>query len=130
MHALARWGARSLGPPGPDDELYPEWGLNAFTALFNPEAARGLTETYVLRVGDDVFTVHLEDGRMGTDLGAAADPDLDASMDMATFFALASGQLEPRQALRTDCVRIEGKPETLERCFKILSITPRLPAAA
>jgi DNA-binding HxlR family transcriptional regulator len=130
MHALARWGARSLGPPGPNDELYPEWGLNAFTALFNPEAARGLTETYVLRVGDDVFTVRLEDGRMDTDVGAADDSDLDASMDMVTFFALASGQLEARQALRADRVRIEGKPETLERCFKILSITPRLPAAA
>src|ERR671918_313799 len=129
MCALARWGARSLGPPGPDDELYPEWGLNAFTALFNPEAARGLTETYVLRVGDDVFTVRLEDGRMHTHVGATDDPDLDASMDMSTFFGLASGQLEPRQALRADCVRIDGKPETLERCFKILSITPRLPAA-
>jgi DNA-binding HxlR family transcriptional regulator len=130
MHALARWGARSLGPPGPDDELYPEWGLNAFTALFNPEAARGLSETYVLRVGDDIFTVRLKDGRMRTDVGAALDRDLDASMDMATFFGLASGQLEPRQALRADCVRIEGKPETLERCFRVLSITPRLPAAA
>jgi DNA-binding HxlR family transcriptional regulator len=130
MHALARWGARSLGPPGPDDELYPEWGLNAFTALFNPEAARGLTETYVLRVGDDVFTVRLEDGRMRTDVGAADDADLEASLDMATFFGLASGQLEPREALRADCVRIEGKPEMLERCFRVLSITPRLPAAA
>jgi SCP-2 sterol transfer family len=84
----------------------------------------------VLRIGDDVFTVRLEAGRMRTDVGAADDPDLDASMDMATFFGLTSGQLEPRQALRADCVRIEGEPETLERCFKILSITPRLPAAA
>ena len=23
-----RWGARTLGPPKDDDELYPEWGLN------------------------------------------------------------------------------------------------------
>ena len=34
VYALARWGARTLGPPGPEDELYPEWGLNAFRALF------------------------------------------------------------------------------------------------
>jgi hypothetical protein len=67
---------------------------------------------------------------MRTDVGAADDPDLDASMDMATFFGLASGQLEPRQALRAACFRIEGKPETLERCFRVLSITPRLPTAA
>src|SRR5712691_11953186 len=60
LYALARWGARSLGPPGPDDELYPEWGVNAVAALFLPDAARGLTETYVLNVGGDVFTARLE----------------------------------------------------------------------
>jgi hypothetical protein len=27
MYALARWGARTLGPPK-EDELYPEWGLH------------------------------------------------------------------------------------------------------
>ena len=40
MYALARWGARSLGPPGPGDELYPEWGVNALPALFNPDVLR------------------------------------------------------------------------------------------
>src|ERR671926_265403 len=50
---LARWGARTIGPPGPDDELYPEWGVNALPALFNADAARGLTETYTLVVDGD-----------------------------------------------------------------------------
>src|SRR5438874_12374204 len=54
MYALARWGARSLGPPGPEEVLYPEWGVNALRALFNADAARGLTETYVLEIDDDV----------------------------------------------------------------------------
>jgi len=49
MYALVRWGARTLGPPKHDDELYPEWGLNGLPALFNGEEARGLTETYVLK---------------------------------------------------------------------------------
>ena len=43
LYALARWGARSLPPPGPKDEFYPDWGLNAFPALLDAEAARGLT---------------------------------------------------------------------------------------
>src|SRR5919108_155572 len=43
LYALARWGVRTIGPPGPDDELYPEWGMNALAALFNAEAARGLS---------------------------------------------------------------------------------------
>jgi DNA-binding HxlR family transcriptional regulator len=131
VHALARWGARSLGPPGPDDELYPEWGVNAFPALFDSSAAEGLTETYVLRIGEDVFTVRLENGCMHAEVGAADEADLDATMDMETFFALASGDLPPRQALRKRLVRLaSGEPETLERCFTVFSIASRVPAAA
>jgi DNA-binding HxlR family transcriptional regulator len=130
VHALARWGARSLGPPGPKDDLYPEWGMNAFPALFDPEAARGLTETYVLRIGDDVFAAHVEDGHLRVEQGGADDADLDAAMDMDTFFGLASGKLEARPALAAECVELAvGEPATLERCFKIFSFAPRVPVA-
>ena len=47
-----RWpaGARARSARRrPDDELDPEWGVNALPALFNADEARGLTETYVLR---------------------------------------------------------------------------------
>src|SRR5215216_6317563 len=71
LYALARWGARSLGPPGPDDELYPEWGVNAFAALFFPEASRGLAETYVLRINGDVFSARVEDGHLHASVGAS-----------------------------------------------------------
>src|SRR5438876_967890 len=64
LYALARWGARSIGPPGPDDELYPEWGMNALPALFDAEAARGLTETYSLVVDGDAFTARVVDGAL------------------------------------------------------------------
>ncbi len=131
MHALARWGARSLGPPAQDLELYPDWGVNAVAALFDPEAARGLTETYILRIGDDVFTVRLDDGHVHAEVGAANEADLDVGMDMDTFFALASGELEPRAAVAEGRVRLEGEPETLERCFRVLSFAPRArPSAA
>jgi DNA-binding HxlR family transcriptional regulator len=130
VHALARWGARSLGPPGPEDELYPEWGMNAFPALFDPEAARGLTETYVLRIGEDVFSAYVEDGHLRVEQGATEDADLDAAMDIDTFFGLASGKLEPRTAVAASCVELAvGKPARLERCFKVFSIAPRIPVA-
>src|SRR6185503_5582754 len=29
LYSLARWGARTLGPPQPGEELYPEWGVSA-----------------------------------------------------------------------------------------------------
>lgn len=130
LYALARWGARSLGPPGPDDKIYPDWGLNAFPALFNADAARGLTETYVIRVGADHFTVRLEDGRMHAEIGAAEAPDLDVAMDMETFHAVASGDLEPREALAQGRLRLDGDPATLARCFTVFSVAPRAVSAA
>lgn len=128
--ALARWGARSLGPPGPGDELYPEWGLNAVAALFSPEAARGLTETYVLEIGGDVFTVRLEDGHMHAEMGAAEDADAVVDTDMDTFFRLASGDVTPRMALKRGLVKIEGDRAAFERCFQVLTLAPRTRAAA
>jgi DNA-binding HxlR family transcriptional regulator len=125
MHALARWGARTLGPPGPDDEFDPDWGLNAFPALFNPEVARGLTETYVIRPGNDAFTVRLEDGQLDVELGAADKADLRAAMDMETFFAVASGDLDPRDAASRGDLEFEGDPEVLARCFAVFSFAPR-----
>jgi DNA-binding HxlR family transcriptional regulator len=131
IHAIARWGARSLGIPQREDDVDHEWGLNAFPALFYPERARGLTETYVIRVDDDVFTVCLVDGRLRTELGETAPaPDLDAAMDIATFFGLASGDLAPEVALEQGLVRIEGDAAVLARCFRVFSFAPRLVPAA
>ena len=129
VYALARWGARSLGPPGPEDELYPEWGVNAFAALFCPEAARGLNETYVLSIDGDVFSIQLEDSRMHASVGASEDADLSVEVDMPTFFKLAGGELTPSGALEQGLASIEGDRGAFERCFKVLSMTPRTPSA-
>jgi DNA-binding HxlR family transcriptional regulator len=125
LYAVARWGARTLGVPGPDDELEPDWGLNAFPALFYPEAARGLTETYVLRIDADVFTVRLVDGRLDVELAEAEDADLAVDMDMATFYQLASCDLDAQTALEQDRLRLRGDREALERCFAVFNIAPR-----
>lgn len=125
MHALARWGIRSLGPPGADDEIFPDWGVNAFPAMFDPEAARGLTETYVIRVDEDVFTVRIEDGALAAETGASESPDLDVATDMGTFFAVASGELDPREAAADGRLRARGAPAMLARCFRVLSFAPR-----
>src|SRR5215218_5734400 len=103
MYALARWGARTLGPPKEDDELYPEWGVNAFTA-------------------------RIVDGELEANVGAADDADLVLDTDMETFFRLALGELDPREAVVRDCARIEGDIATLKRCFRVLSLAPRVSA--
>jgi DNA-binding HxlR family transcriptional regulator len=130
LYSVARWGARSLGLPRHDEDLDPDWGLNAFRALFYPERARGLSATYVVRVDEDVFTVRLEDGCLRTETGAAEDADADLAMDMATFYELASGELPVADALDDGRVRVEGDADAPERLFQIFSFAPRLDAPA
>jgi DNA-binding HxlR family transcriptional regulator len=130
LYALARWGARTIGPPGPDDELYPEWGVNALPALFDAEAARGLTETYVFVVDGDPFTARIVNGVLEASVGTAEDADVVVEMDMETFFGLASGELLPGDAVKSGRAQLQGDLEALERCFRVLSLAPRVPAAA
>jgi DNA-binding HxlR family transcriptional regulator len=125
VYALARWGIRTLGPPGPDDELEADWGAHAFPALLNPEAARGLTETYVLRIGDDAFTTRFEDGQLTVSAGETDEADLRIEVDMQTFFGLAGGDLPPQEAVEQGLVKVEGDLATLERCFTVFSFAPR-----
>jgi DNA-binding HxlR family transcriptional regulator len=125
MHALARWGARTLGPPGPEDELYPEWGVNAFAALFDQDAARGLTETYSLKVDEDWFTARIEDGHLEASCGLAEDADVRVETDIKTFFPLVAGELSPAEAAEQGLARIEGDADAVERCFRVLSMAPR-----
>jgi DNA-binding HxlR family transcriptional regulator len=128
VYAMARWGVRTLGPPGPEDELEPDWGLNAFPALFNPTAASGMSGTYVLRISDEVFTVSLADGRVSAEPGADPEADLDAAFDMETFFGLASGELAPADAVEQGLVELRGDIECLERFFQAFSYAPRIVA--
>ena len=130
LYALARWGARSLPPPAKNEDFYPDWGFNAFAALLDPEAAQGLTETYVVRVADDTYTVQLADGKVHVELGAVDGADLDFATDQGTFFALASGQFDPRAALAQGIVTLEsGKPTDLERFFSIFNFAHRAQVA-
>jgi hypothetical protein len=128
LYALARWGARTLGPPGKGDELAHDWGLNAFAALLDREAARGVTATYVLRLPDETYSVQLVDGQLQVTAESVDDPDLDAELTMETLYGLASGGLAPREAVDEGLVQLTvGKPETLERFFSIFSFAAREP---
>lgn len=134
IHAIARWGARSLGPPESEDVVNPEWGLDAFPALLYPERARGLSGTYVIGVEAAAFTVRLDDGCLTVELGAdgGGTADLVAHMDMPTFFELASGDLPAETALEQARVELAaGDATTLARFFHVFSFAPRgaMPAA-
>jgi hypothetical protein len=58
--------------------------------------------------------------------GASEDADLDFAADMETFYGLASGRLDPGDALAEGHVQLlTGKPAALERFFTIFNFTQR-----
>jgi DNA-binding HxlR family transcriptional regulator len=130
VHAMARWGARSLGLPGTDDELDPGWGVNAFPALLYPERAREVTARYVVRIGDEAFTVALEDGCLHVAAGAEGEPDADLAMDFATFYELAAGDLAAADAVEDGSLRVEGDRDAALRFFEMFSAAPRMAPVA
>jgi DNA-binding HxlR family transcriptional regulator len=69
IRELALWGARSLGPPSADDELFPGWLENALDTVLAPIAPPGRFE---FRVGDEVAS--LVDGEALP--GPAEEPDV------------------------------------------------------
>ena len=54
MRELALWGARSLGPPTADDELFPGWLVNPVEMILGPLAPTGRFE---FRVDDEIASL-------------------------------------------------------------------------
>src|SRR6187200_3791419 len=54
IRELALWGARTLGPPTHEDELFPGWLANALDTVLAPRAPLGRFE---FRVGEEVSSI-------------------------------------------------------------------------
>jgi DNA-binding HxlR family transcriptional regulator len=101
IRELALWGARSLGPPGEDLELFPGWLVNALDAVLAPIAPTGRFE---FRVGDEIAS--LVDGEARA--GSIEDPDVVVEGDpVAVHEMFVDGRL--------DRATITGDRELLER---------------
>ncbi|MCP9484619.1 MAG: helix-turn-helix transcriptional regulator [Gaiellaceae bacterium MAG52_C11] len=113
LHELARWGARTLGPP-PLDALRPGWLKNALQIALSPVANEG---RLAFRVGEEEASV--VDGQSSA--GIVADADVLVETDAAGFYhLLVNRELEG--------VRVEGDAELLERVVNAVATQP-LPAS-
>jgi DNA-binding HxlR family transcriptional regulator len=81
LHELAHWGARSLGPPGPEADLFDGWLENAVRIGLASPPSEG---RFVFRIGDEV--VSLADGDVVA--GAIDDADVVVEGDPLGFFHL------------------------------------------
>jgi len=101
MRELALWGARSLGPPTADDELFPGWLVNPVEMILGPLAPTGRFE---FRVGDEIAS--LVDGVAHA--GPIDDPDVvvEGDADGLYYFFIER---------RLDGVSISGDRALLDR---------------
>jgi DNA-binding HxlR family transcriptional regulator len=113
MRELALWGARSLGPPTADDQLYEGWLANALDTMLAPYAPPGSLE---FRVGDEVASLVDGEARSGpaeqADVAVQADPE-------GIYYLFIEGRL--------DRVSVEGDRGLLEQL--LLAAAPSAAAA-
>lgn len=81
LHQLAHWGARSLGPPAPDEALQPGWLAGALRIALPPDGVDACVE---FRIGDEVAWISGGDVRAGS----AQKPDAVVEGEPAALFHL------------------------------------------
>jgi DNA-binding HxlR family transcriptional regulator len=104
IRELALWGARSLGPPTDDDELFSGWLANALDTVLAPLAPPGRFE---FRVGEEIAS--LVDGE--AQIGPVEDPDVVIEGDPEGVYYMFIER-------RLDCVKVEGDRALLERLIE------------
>ncbi|MEV5500872.1 helix-turn-helix domain-containing protein [Nonomuraea fuscirosea] len=114
--ALGRWGARTLSEPRPGEIITAESIAMSFRTTYRPEAARGVTAGYEIRMGDFTFRLQITDGELAVGIGPHPAPGLVIER-LAGFPVreLMSGDKTPDELLRTGSMRIEGDPTLLGR---------------
>jgi DNA-binding HxlR family transcriptional regulator len=116
LRELALWGARSLGPPTAEDELFPGWLENAVDTVLAPIAPPGRIE---FRVGDEVAS--LVDGE--AQAGPVEQPDVVVEGDPEGIYNMFVER-------RLDLVDVQGDRALLERLVESAPVPVELPAHA
>jgi DNA-binding HxlR family transcriptional regulator len=116
MRELALWGARSLGPPTDDDELFPGWLENAVDTVLAPIAPPGRFEFHV---GDEVAS--LVDGEAQP--GSIEEPAVVVEGDPQGIYHMFVDR-------RLDLVKVTGDRGLLEQLVEVAPAPVDLPVSA
>ena len=116
LRELAIWGARSLGPPGQGEELFPGWLVNALDTVLAPIAPPGRLE---FRIGGEVASI--EDGEARE--GPIEEPEVVVEGEPAGLYDLFVDR-------RLDQVSITGDRTLLERLIDVAPQPVELPSVA
>ena len=116
IRELALWGARTLGPPTHEEELFPGWLANALDTVLAPRAPLGRFE---FRVGEEVSS--LVDGEVQD--GPVENPDVVVEGDPEGVYYMFIQR-------RLDCVGVEGDRGLLEELIAAAPAPVDLAASA
>jgi DNA-binding HxlR family transcriptional regulator len=116
LRELALWGARSLGPPTEQEELFEGWLANAMDTVIARLAPSGRFE---FRVGDEVAA--LVDGEVQS--GPIADPDVVVTGKPDGIYYLFVNRC-------LDDVEVEGDRDLLEALLEVAPARVEVPAGA
>ncbi|MFF5985527.1 winged helix-turn-helix transcriptional regulator [Prauserella flavalba] len=120
--ALGRWGARTLGEPGPDDIVTPDSMVMAMRSTFHAEDARDVVAGFELRLGDVVVGVRVDKGKLDV---AEGEPAGGADVTISTgpaIKAVMAGELTPEEAVANGSVQLEGDEALFPAFAKIFRI--------
>ena len=119
LYALGRWGARSLGPPGPDDSLAPGWLLNAVRATCTAGCLPD--KVFEIRVDDDVVTARFVDDELVVESGPSGYADTIIETGPATLFGIAARQLSMDEAIKAGELEVTGGRKDAARFLSFFS---------
>ena len=116
LRELALWGARSLGPPTEEDELFEGWLANAVDIVLAPFAPPGRFEFHV-----DGEVAALVDGEVVD--GSIENPDVLVEGDPQAIYHMFVDR-------RLDLVKVEGNRRLLEKLIDVAPAPLETPAPA
>lgn len=126
---LALWGFQLLpDTPVPGDATRAAWAAMSMGALLDRTDHADLRGTFAFVVGDEAFTVAVTDAGARVVQGAAADADVHATTDPATFFTLADRRVTPARAVRDGTLAVVGDRALLDRLLAGFHLPDRVAA--
>lgn len=118
MRALARWGMPLLEEPDEETVVTPWMAANAVVAAYyDPVAAEGIDERYLLRIGDDEILLSSVMGR-----GVDRDPDLVLEAPGRIWVDIRQGRLKVQEAIGTGALVKTGSATALRHFQRIFDL--------
>lgn len=121
--ALGRWGAQTMGEPGPDDIVTESSLIMAMRTTFHPEAAMGPRLGFELHSGPVTIHFVTDDGLLTANPGPLPGADLVIETTPG-LKRLMAGEIAPADAIAQGIVTLTGDPALLTRFVEIFAIAP------